>query len=151
VCAFLTGPCACTIKQANPGIDLMIAADWDAALAEQWEDTAAAYQEEPLIGLATVAEAAEPESVAEVESGETPDASPDAAAENRTAATDTNPPESPTAQPAPPSPPVVPAQARAETEMAPSHPMMRNTAIAVGALAVVALGLGAVMAFRAKG
>lgn len=31
--AFLTGPCACEAKADNPGLDLLIAADWEQALA----------------------------------------------------------------------------------------------------------------------
>jgi len=29
---FLTGPCSCQIKAANPGLDLLVAADWDAGI-----------------------------------------------------------------------------------------------------------------------
>jgi hypothetical protein len=28
-CAFLTGPCSCVIKDQNPGLDLLLLADWD--------------------------------------------------------------------------------------------------------------------------
>ena len=28
-CAFLTGPCSCVIKEQNPGVDLLLTADWD--------------------------------------------------------------------------------------------------------------------------
>ena len=28
-CSFLTGPCSCSIKDQNPGIDLLMAVDWD--------------------------------------------------------------------------------------------------------------------------
>ncbi|MEW6233760.1 MAG: hypothetical protein AB1656_00095 [Candidatus Omnitrophota bacterium] len=31
-CEFLAGPCTCFIKDQNPGADLLVAADWDAAL-----------------------------------------------------------------------------------------------------------------------
>ena len=33
--AFLVGPCSCVVKEQNPGVDLLIAVDWDAALAGQ--------------------------------------------------------------------------------------------------------------------
>ena len=33
--AFLVGPCSCIVKEQNPGIDLLIAVDWDAALEGQ--------------------------------------------------------------------------------------------------------------------
>jgi hypothetical protein len=29
---FLNGPCSCELKELNPGMDLLIAADWDRAL-----------------------------------------------------------------------------------------------------------------------
>lgn len=28
-CSFLTGPCSCVVKEENPGLDLLLAADWD--------------------------------------------------------------------------------------------------------------------------
>lgn len=28
-CAFLTGPCSCVVKEQNPGLDLLLSADWD--------------------------------------------------------------------------------------------------------------------------
>jgi hypothetical protein len=31
-CGFLTNPCACEIKEENPGVDLLMAVDWDKAL-----------------------------------------------------------------------------------------------------------------------
>lgn len=31
-CRFITGPCACEIKAENPGVDLLMVADWDAAV-----------------------------------------------------------------------------------------------------------------------
>jgi len=33
-CVFLTGPCACEIKDDNPGFDLLMAADWTSNLGE---------------------------------------------------------------------------------------------------------------------
>ncbi len=36
-CAWVVGPCSCVVREENPGIDLLIAADWDAALAAQGE------------------------------------------------------------------------------------------------------------------
>ncbi|MBA7627549.1 hypothetical protein ES703_35012 [subsurface metagenome] len=37
IVAFLTGPCGCQIKAMNPGIDLLMAANWDAAVMEFYE------------------------------------------------------------------------------------------------------------------
>ncbi len=31
---FLCGPCSCQVKRLNPGMDLLIAADWDAVLTD---------------------------------------------------------------------------------------------------------------------
>lgn len=33
ICEFLTGPCSCTVKDQNPGVDLLMVVDWDGALA----------------------------------------------------------------------------------------------------------------------
>jgi hypothetical protein len=33
-CAMLTGPCSCQIKDENPGVDLLLAMDWDAGIGE---------------------------------------------------------------------------------------------------------------------
>jgi hypothetical protein len=33
--AFLVGPCSCIVKEQNPGVDLLMVVDWDAALAGQ--------------------------------------------------------------------------------------------------------------------
>jgi hypothetical protein len=34
-CSFLIGPCSCVVKEMNPGIDLLLCADWDSALADE--------------------------------------------------------------------------------------------------------------------
>jgi len=40
-CQFLVGPCSCQVKALNPGVDLLIAADWEAGVGEslvaEWE------------------------------------------------------------------------------------------------------------------
>ncbi|HQP99826.1 MAG TPA: hypothetical protein PLY86_15325 [bacterium] len=42
-CQFLVGPCSCQVKALNPGVDLLIAADWDAGVGEslvaEWESS----------------------------------------------------------------------------------------------------------------
>lgn len=43
VAAFLCGACSCTVKQLNPGVDLLFATDWDKAL----ETTGRAEVEQP--------------------------------------------------------------------------------------------------------
>jgi len=35
-CSAVTGWCSCTVKDDNPGTDLLIAADWNAGLGESW-------------------------------------------------------------------------------------------------------------------
>ncbi len=37
-CAFLAGPCACEIKDSNPGMDLLIRAGWASGFGESWVD-----------------------------------------------------------------------------------------------------------------
>lgn len=34
-CAFLAGPCSCTVKALNPGVDMLISVDWDEELYGQ--------------------------------------------------------------------------------------------------------------------
>jgi hypothetical protein len=34
-CSFLIGPCSCVVKEMNPGLDLLLCADWDSALADE--------------------------------------------------------------------------------------------------------------------
>ena len=54
-CRFLVGPCSCEAKALNPGVDLLMLADWDAGLGGS---VVAALEPQPLVGLATLAEAA---------------------------------------------------------------------------------------------
>jgi len=51
--AFITGPCGCEIKMVNPGIDLLIAENWDAA-AMQFYQEFYEMSEEPLPELTGV-------------------------------------------------------------------------------------------------
>jgi hypothetical protein len=56
VCGFLIGPCSCIVKDQNPGMDLLMAVDWDAALAGE----ASAIPKPgplPLTGVSAFAEA----------------------------------------------------------------------------------------------
>ncbi len=47
-CAFLTGACSCEVKALNPGIDLLMAVDWESAIHESWiEETILP----PLVGI----------------------------------------------------------------------------------------------------
>lgn len=65
--AFMRGPCACEVKEQNPGIDMLMAADWDRA-----------YEDGEAIGLTLP-----PESEADTNAAaETPEPPPAAAATN---------------------------------------------------------------------
>ena len=43
---FLTGPCGCEIKMMNPGVDILMAANWDAAAMRFYEEFYETYNEE---------------------------------------------------------------------------------------------------------
>jgi hypothetical protein len=45
--AFLVGPCGCEIKMMNPGVDLLMAANWDAAAMRFYEEFYETYNEVP--------------------------------------------------------------------------------------------------------
>jgi hypothetical protein len=60
VCGFVSGPCSCIVKYQNPGVDMLMNVQWDAALMGE----ASAIPEvkpPPLTGLAKFAQAAEAE------------------------------------------------------------------------------------------
>jgi len=44
---FLTGPCGCEIKMMNPGMDILMAANWDAAAMRFYEEFYETYNEVP--------------------------------------------------------------------------------------------------------
>jgi hypothetical protein len=54
ITAFLTGPCGCEIKAMNPGVDLLMAANWDAAAMKFYEEFHQAYYDEPMPELTGV-------------------------------------------------------------------------------------------------
>ncbi|HUU20449.1 MAG TPA: hypothetical protein VMW72_25090 [Sedimentisphaerales bacterium] len=45
--AFLVGPCGCEIKMLNPGMDILMAANWDAAAMRFYEEYYETYNEVP--------------------------------------------------------------------------------------------------------
>lgn len=53
-CSITIGPCSCTVKDSNPGIDMLMVADWDAGIGKSWID-----EEIPLVGLGTFIRMAE--------------------------------------------------------------------------------------------
>lgn len=59
VVAFLCGPCSCEIKEQNPGVDLLLTADWDGGLTMP---VVVDQAMPPLVSLASVAASATEES-----------------------------------------------------------------------------------------
>lgn len=56
VCEFMGGPCSCIIKGQNPGVDMLMNVDWDAALAGQ-ESAIPKVEPPPLTGVGAFAKA----------------------------------------------------------------------------------------------
>ena len=54
ICAFVTGACSCEVKEQNPGIDLLMTADWEAAAEGK------RLSEPPPAGLVGIPQAADP-------------------------------------------------------------------------------------------
>ncbi|MHC4582364.1 MAG: hypothetical protein ACYS14_12985, partial [Planctomycetota bacterium] len=52
--AFLTGPCGCEITMMNPGVDLMMAVDWDGSVMQMYEEFYATAEEEEMPELTSV-------------------------------------------------------------------------------------------------
>jgi len=95
--AFLTGPCGCEIKMMNPGVDLLMAVNWDGAVMQFYEEFYATAEEEELPELTSVFPD-DPEPVqadlnvaAQVEESDAADDPPAAAAEEAEAETETEP------------------------------------------------------------
>ncbi|MEA1909372.1 MAG: hypothetical protein U9N43_10185 [Euryarchaeota archaeon] len=49
-CEVTIGPCSCTVKDGNPGVDMLIVADWNSRIGKSWID-----EDIPLVGLGTMA------------------------------------------------------------------------------------------------
>ena len=49
-CEVTIGPCSCTVKDGNPGVDMLIVADWNVSIGKSWID-----EDIPLVGLGTMA------------------------------------------------------------------------------------------------
>jgi len=49
-CEVTIGPCSCTVKDGNPGVDMLIVADWNDSIGGSWID-----EDIPLVGLGTMA------------------------------------------------------------------------------------------------
>lgn len=49
-CEVTIGPCSCTVKDGNPGVDMLIVADWNTSIGKSWID-----EDIPLVGLGTMA------------------------------------------------------------------------------------------------
>jgi len=58
--AFLVGPCGCEIKMMSPGVDLLLAANWDAAAMQFYQEFYETYNQVPeLTGIMPEAPAEE--------------------------------------------------------------------------------------------
>ena len=49
-CQTVIGPCSCTVKDLNPGVDMLMIANWKAGIGKSWID-----EDIPLAGLGTLA------------------------------------------------------------------------------------------------
>jgi len=141
-CRFLVGACSCIAKAENPGTDLLMAADWEAGLDGSAVNV---VEPQPLVSLATLAEAEAETAAAETPKPaapkpETPAAAPEkAASAPETCAAAPEPAEAA----APPSAPTLAARAGVETKDEPTSPrgaggLVRNMLIALGLIVVVA-------------
>jgi len=54
-CEFITGACSCEVKTMNPGVDLLMAVDWDSELKDTWVGDAILP---PLVGISEMVRAA---------------------------------------------------------------------------------------------
>jgi len=75
-CEYITGACSCEVKRQNPGIDLLIAADWDAALtrriADELDMAAMADRMGPVAPVATTAPVTAPSTRPAAAAADTP-------------------------------------------------------------------------------
>jgi len=51
ICTFLSGPCSCTVKGLNPGVDMLVSFDWDKAL--EGSEVIEQIEMPPLTGLSS--------------------------------------------------------------------------------------------------
>lgn len=51
---FITGACSCEVKELNPGVDILMLADWEGAIRESWIQDA---ELPPLVGLSELIQA----------------------------------------------------------------------------------------------
>jgi len=54
-CEFITGACSCEVKAMNPGVDLLMAVDWDSEIKDAWVGDAILP---PLVGISEMVRAA---------------------------------------------------------------------------------------------
>jgi len=66
-CMFLTGPCSCQVKGMNPGVDLLMAVDWESAIEALYSGEPS--ESLPLASLPALAGAEEEKKPAESEAG----------------------------------------------------------------------------------
>lgn len=160
-CVFLTGACSCQVKALNPGVDLLITADWESSLSGQWVRD---VELPPLVGFselvadaAATAKAQDSESTSAAEPMEVPNA-PDTdeiSGADKVTVDD---------EPAPASEPVSvvePARAEAATPVAqvdnsqtevdtPRQGSINRNVFAVVALVLVVTGVLSIVVLRRK-
>jgi len=122
-CRFLVGACSCEVKALNPGVDLLVATDWDGAITESW------IQEDdlpPLVGIAGLVEAGADTVTSDETSPAIDSASISAVGPDL-------------------------SDGDADDTVAGSGRLMRNMLIALGALFAVAAGLTFAVVSRRKG
>ncbi len=124
----LTGPCTCTVKDQNPGVDLVMAVDWDNLVEAEVEID---KELPPLTGLGSFAA-----NIAESSDAPTPK---DTTGNEPTSASGEPQPSSPADTPKGDSP-------TAATESAAS-PLMRNVLL-IGGMALFAVIAGSLLLFR---
>jgi hypothetical protein len=149
---FLIGACSCEAKEENPGTDLLIAADWEGRLIGS---AAQAAGPQPLVGLATLSQAARAAKAAPPEQkASAPQPGADTGSPNAAAPRSSAPPQPTAARPVPSAPgaaPEAPAPVAAEAGApapAPPRVLLRNMLLALGALAAAAALLGVLAARR---
>ena len=135
----LTGPCTCTVKDQNPGVDLVMAVDWDGLVEQEVEIDKALP---PLAGLGSFAAESETSVTAETAK------STDEHQPVLTAAVSADTTEDNVAEQAPADD--ASAQSPPPTAGSAQGTLWRNLLL-LGGIAVVAVFVGSLMLFRKQG
>ena len=133
--AFITGPCGCEIKMMNPGVDLIMAVDWDASVMQFYEEFYET-QEEELPELTSVFPDEQP-----IKSPDVVQAKMSAASEEITTSLQTEPSQDTEVSATLENSETAPAEEQASTvkDEGSGFGVMRTTAVSVGAILVIAV------------